>query len=404
MFGIKNKITVDTNPEKISELLTRGVEEIIDKDRLEGKLKSGKQLRIKLGIDPTSPNIHIGRTVPLLKLHDFQELGHKVVLIIGDFTGLIGDTSDKESERPMLREDQVKKNMESYVKQAAKVIDIDKCEIHYNSEWLGKLGYQELGRQADVFSLSDFVSRENIKKRLDAGRRVSLRELLYPLMQGYDSVAIKADVELGGTDQRFNLLAGRDLQRDYKQEPQDIITNPLLEGLDGRKMSSSWGNVIDLFDLADDMYGKVMSLKDDFIIKYFVLTTRTDLKTIDDYKKSLESGTNPKDIKMKLAYEIVKMYHGDKEAKQAEENFVNTFAKGGVPEGVVEASVANGVVLVDILMANGLVISKGEFRRLISEGAITNMDTGEKITNPVEVVSSGTYKIGKRRFIKIKVL
>jgi tyrosyl-tRNA synthetase len=404
MFGIKNKIAVDTNPEKISELLTRGVEEIIDKDRLESKLRSGKQLRIKLGIDPTSPNIHIGRTVPLLKLRDFQELGHKVVLIIGDFTGLIGDTSDKESERPMLREDQVKKNMESYIKQAAKVIDVDKCEIHYNSEWLGKLGYEELGRQADVFSLSDFVSRENIKKRLDAGRRVSLRELLYPLMQGYDSVAIKADVELGGTDQRFNLLAGRDLQRDYKQEPQDIITNPLLEGLDGRKMSSSWGNVIDLFDLADDMYGKVMSLKDDFIIKYFVLTTRIDLKTIEDYKKSLKSGTNPKDIKIKLAYEIVKMYHSDREAKQAEENFVNTFVRGDIPEDTIEVSVARGVSLSEILLVNEVVVSKSDFRRLVSGGAITNMDTKERVTDFNAVVSGGTYKIGKRRFLKIKVL
>lgn len=199
-------------------------------------------------------------------------LGHNIILILGDFTGVIGDTSDKDSERPMLKNEQVKKNMESYIQQAGKIINLDECEIHYNSEWLGKLSYNELCEQADVFSLSDFISRENIKKRLDAGKRVSLRELLYPLMQGYDSVAIKADVEIGGTDQRFNLLAGRELQRHYGQEPQDIITNPLIEGLDGRKMSSSWGNTVNLFDSPNDMYGKIMSLKDEFIIKYFTLT------------------------------------------------------------------------------------------------------------------------------------
>lgn len=404
MFNLRGNIKVNTDPQKIGELLMRGVEEIVDRNRLEGKLKSGKQLRVKLGIDPTSPDIHIGRTVPILKLRDFQELGHKVVLIIGDFTGLVGDTSDKESERPMLTKDQVKENMESYINQAAKVIDIDECEIHYNSEWLSKLGYQELGRQADIFSLSDFISRENIKKRLDAGRRVSLRELLYPLMQGYDSVATKADVELGGTDQRFNLLAGRDLQRDYKQEPQDIMINLLIEGLDGRKMSSSWGNVINLFDSADDMYGKVMSLKDDLIIKYFILTTRVDLGAIEDYKKSLESGDNPKNIKMKLAHEIVKMYHGEEKARQAGENFENTFTKGGVPEDLVEAEIAKGVLFSEVLIANKTVASKAEFRRLVSEGAITNKKTGEKMTDPNTIVSDGTYKIGKRRFIKIRVI
>lgn len=404
MFHIKNDAHINTDPQKISELLTRGVEEIVDKNNLEGRLKSGKQLRVKLGIDPTSPNIHIGRTVPILKLRDFQELGHKVVLIIGDFTGLVGDTSDKDSERPMLTKDQVEANMKNYIKQAAKVIDIDKCEIHYNSEWLGKLNYHEIGKQADTFSLSDFISRENIKRRLDAGKRVSLRELLYPLMQGYDSVSIEADVELGGTDQRFNLLAGRDLQKSYKQEPQDIITNPLIEGLDGRKMSSSWGNVIDLFDSADDMYGKVMSLRDDLIIKYFVLATRADLKKIDDYKKSLETGTNPKEIKMQLAHEVVKMYHGGEQADQAQESFENTFTKGGVPDDLVEVEMAGDVLLADALVANGVVASKTEFRRLVSEGAITDTKTGEKITDTNAMVLSGTLKIGKRRFIKIKVL
>ena len=259
--------TILSKSKKIEELMTRGVEEIIDRSRLEENLKNEKQLRVKFGIDPTSKNIHLGRSIPLLKLRDFQELGHKIVLIIGDFTGLIGDTSDKESERPMLTDEIVNENLKSYIKQASKIIDIDKAEICYNSEWLSKLDYMNIGRQANVFSLNEFISRENISKRLDSGKRIYLRELLYPLMQGYDSVELKADVEIGGTDQRFNLLAGRDLQKFYNQEPQDILTNPIIEGLDGRKMSSSFGNSINLLDTPNDMFGKIMSIKDDFINK-----------------------------------------------------------------------------------------------------------------------------------------
>ena len=286
----------DKNSEKIKELMERGVEEVIDRNNLETALKSGKKLRVKLGIDPTSPNIHLGRTIPLLKLKDFQDLGHKVVLIIGDFTGVIGDTSDKESERPMLTEKEIKQNLKNYIQQAQKVIDIKKCEVCYNSQWLGKLNYHEIGRQADVFSLAEFIARENIKKRLESGKRISLREVLYPLMQGYDSVAVKADVELGGTDQRFNLLAGRELQRYYGQSPQNIITNPLIEGLDGRKMSSSWGNTINLLDSANEMFGKIMSLKDELIVNYFILATRVNMAKIEEYKKDLSGGKNPMEI------------------------------------------------------------------------------------------------------------
>ncbi len=402
MFGTtKPKIIVDED--KINELLTRGVEEVIDVEQLRRKLKSGKELRVKLGIDPTSPNIHVGRTIPLLKLKDFQDLGHQIVLIIGDFTGLIGDTSDKDSERPMLTEETIKQNLKNYTEQAEKVIDIKRCEVHYNSGWLGKLNYYEIGKQADVFSLSDFVSRENIKKRLDDGKRVSLRELLYPLMQGYDSVAIKADVEVGGTDQRFNLLAGRDLQRSYGQEPQDILTNPLIEGLDGRKMSSSWGNTINLFDSANEMYGKVMSLKDELIIKYLVLTTRLNMTEIKKYEEEMKTSTNPKDIKMILAKEVVKMYHGEKEAQKAQENFEKVFVKGGVPDNVTEVNIDPGLWFVDALIEGRIVFSRTMGKRLISEGAVTNVDTSQKITDPNAQVSPGTYKIGARRFIKINL-
>jgi tyrosyl-tRNA synthetase len=396
------KVITDKN--KIEEVLSRGVEEVIDKEYLRKKLNSGKQLRIKLGIDPTSPNIHIGRAIPLFKLKDFQDLGHKIVLIIGDFTGIIGDTSDKESERPMLTEKQIKENLKNYVQQAEKIINIRKCEVHYNSEWLGKLKYNEIGRQANAFSLNEFISRENIKKRLDAGKRVSLRELLYPLMQGYDSVAVKADVEIGGTDQRFNLLAGRELQRDYKQEPQDIMTNPLIEGLDGRKMSSSWGNTINLFDVANDMYGKVMSLRDELVVKYFVLTTRVDLAEIEKYKKGLEAGDNPRDLKMKLAYEIVRIYHGEKKAQEAQDYFIKTVQRKEVPAEVESRKLkVNSLGMIDLLVEVKLASSKSEARRLIEQGGIKiEGEVIKDIDMKVEIKKDGTLiQRGKRQFVKV---
>lgn len=390
---------IKNDKQQIENLLTRGVEEVIEKKKLEEKLQSGKPLRVKLGIDPTSPNLHIGRSIPLLKLRDFQELGHQIVLIIGDFTGVIGDTSDKESERPMLLEEQVRKNMESYVKQAGKIIDINKCEIHYNSEWLGKLGYNELCRQADVFSLSDFIARENIAKRLSAGKRISLRELLYPLMQGYDSVAVKADIEVGGTDQKFNLLAGRELQRNYNQIPQDIITNPLIEGLDGRKMSSSWGNTVNLFDAPNDMYGKIMSLKDEFVIKYFTFTTRVSLDTIAEYQKMLDDGANPKDIKMKLAFELVKFYHSEAEAQKAEEYFINTFSKKEIPTEMPKFK-PEKYDIISVLVDSKLVPSKSEARRTIEQGGVKI--NGNVIDDVKYVTASGAIlQKGKISFIEI---
>lgn len=387
---------------KIEELLSRGVEEIIDKTHLENKLKSGRQLRIKLGIDPTSPNIHLGRSIPLLKLRDFQELGHKIIFIIGDFTGLIGDSSDKNSERPMLSEDIVKQNLKTYIEQAAKIININTAEIYHNSEWLGKLGYLEIGRQAGIFSLNEFSSRENIDRRLKEGKRVSVRELLYPLMQGYDSVKVKADVEIGGTDQRFNLLAGRDVQRFYDQEPQDILTNPLIEGLDGRKMSSSFGNTVNLFDTPDDMFGKIMSLKDDFIIKYFVLITRVNMQTIGEYEKSLNTGTNPRDIKKKLAHEIIVMYHNREFADLAQSNWEKIYSEKKVPDIMQEITTEKGVMLIDVLVTYDLVKSKTGARRLFEDGAIRNLSDNSKITDlQTKVVQPLVLKIGKKTFVKI---
>ncbi|AKM84288.1 TPA: tyrosine--tRNA ligase [Candidatus Campbellbacteria bacterium] len=389
--------------EKIKELLSRGTEEIISFDDLKKKLESGKKLRIKLGIDPTSPNIHLGRSIPLLKLRDFQELGHQAVFIIGDFTGTIGDTSDKESERPMLEQETIKKNLKNYIAQAGKIVDMKKAEIYYNSKWLGKLGYGEIGFQADQFSLNEFISRENISKRLDGGKRIVLRELLYPLMQAYDSVKVKADVELGGTDQKFNVLAGRTLQKAYKQEPQNIITNPLIEGLDGRKMSSSWGNTVNLFDSPDEMFGKLMSLKDEFIIRYFTLLTRVDMKEIRKYEVEMNNGANPKDYKMKLAYEIVRFYHSEKDAQKAKDNFETQFQKGAVPENVQEFKIKAGEGILVVLHQIGFASSNSEARRKIQEGAVKLDD--EKVTDINYILDKGERivrlgrKIGK---LKIK--
>lgn len=384
---------------KIQDVLTRGVEELIDLETLKKKLLSGKKLRVKLGIDPTSPNIHLGRSIPLLKLRDFQELGHTIIFIIGDSTGIIGDTSDKESERPMLSQEVVQKNLQTYIEQAGKIIDISKAEIHHNSEWLDGLTYQEIGRQAGVFSLNSFIVRDNIRRRLDDGKRVSLRELLYPLMQGYDSVVVNADVEIGGTDQRFNLLAGRDLQREYGQEPQDIMTNPILEGLDGRKMSSSWGNTVNILDTPDDMYGKIMSLKDEFIIRYFTLATRVSLKVVNEYTAKLSTGTNPRDMKIKLAYEIVKMYYSENDAIMARDNFIRIFSKKKLPDDIRIFNITTPDLL-SVLIESELVTSKSDARRVLSQRGVKV--NGKVITDPEIILKKGDIlQKGKLNFIRI---
>jgi len=392
---------ISTDKEAINELLTRGVNEVIDKKHLEEQLLSGKKLRVKLGIDPTSPNLHIGRSVPLLKLRDFQKLGHQVVLIVGDFTGLVGDTSDKESERKMLEEREIAKNMKTYVEQAGKILDIEKAEVQHNSSWLKKLGFAEIGRLANYFSLAEFIARENISKRLREGNRVSLRELLYPLMQGYDSVAVKADVELGGTDQRFNLLAGRELQKHYDQESQDIVMTNLVLGTDGRKMSSSWGNTINLTDEPNDMFGKVMSVPDSLIITYFEHCTRLPMEQVEMCAKELKDGkTNPRDIKMALASELVKMYASEESAKEAQDYFVNVFQKKTTPDEMPIAKVA-GMTIVDALVESKIAGSKTNARQLVEQGAVK---IDEKIVKTIDqkVESGQTIQKGKRFFVRVE--
>lgn len=387
------------NEQKIAELLTRGVEEVIDLKDLEAKLLSGNPLRIKLGIDPTSPNIHLGRSIPLLKLRDFQDLGHQIVFIIGDFTGTIGDTSDKNSERPMLDEAVIKENIKNYIAQAGKVIDVTKCEVHYNSEWLAKLEYKEVCRQADIFSINEFISRDNIRRRLDAGSRVSLREVMYPMMQGYDSVMLKADVELGGTDQRFNLLAGREMQRAYGQAPQNIITNPLIEGLDGRKMSSSWGNTVNLFDSPSEMFGKLMSLQDEFIIKYFTLLTRVSVEEIKKYEEALKKGANPRDYKILLAKELVNFYHSKQAAEEQEANFIKVFSKKEMPDEIIELKPVS-YDLVSVLLESGLASSKSEAKRVIEQGGVK---INQQVVRELDFIipAGAILQKGKLKFLKL---
>lgn len=387
--------------EQIQSILKRAVAEIIHQTSLEKKLKSNKKLRIKLGIDPTSPNIHIGRAVVLWKLRAFQDLGHKVVFIIGDFTGQIGDTSDKESERPMLTEKEIKANLKTYLDQAYKILDKGKTEFHYNSKWLKKLGFAEIGKLADLFSLHEFSSRENIKKRLDAGKRVSLRELMYPLMQGYDSVMVKSDVELGGTDQRFNMLAGRTIQQAYGQNVQDVLMVDLLEGTDGRKMSSSWGNSINLNDKPNDMFGKVMSIDDKLISKYFLFATNLSEPEI---KQITKAQNHPRDQKLTLAYTITEMYHGNKLAQEAKIQFVNQFSKKELPSDLKSVSVKSGKYQVaDLLLQLKLVESKSEARRLLSQNGIKiNQQPYNQAEIEIKQKNNLVVQVGKRKFVRIK--
>lgn len=388
------KPTVSTDEKKIDELLTRSVVEILPtRDGLKKLLMSGKQLRIKLGIDPTSPNLHIGRAVTILKLKDFQDLGHKIVFIIGDATGVVGDTSDKESERPMLSQEQVATNLKSYVSQMHKLLKPELMEVRRNSEWLLKLNYAQIGEQADQFSVADFIARDNIKRRLDGGKRVSLREVLYPLMQGYDSVAVEADVELGGTDQKFNLLAGRALQEKYKQRPQHVLMTEIIPGTDGRKMSSSWGNTINLNDEPNDMFGKVMRIPDSIMPHYYTHATRLPVGTINSFEHA-------KDAKVALAHEIVRMYHGTEVADKAKNNFDKTFSKGEIPDDVSEVRVGDEG-LIEALVKAEIVSSKSDYRRLLSEGAIRVVGTDEKLTERSLPPYGETLRIGKHRFVKI---
>ena len=386
----------------INEILSRGVEDVFVRESLEKKLITGGKLRVKLGFDPTGSKIHLGRAAILWKLRAFQDLGHTVVFIVGDFTAQIGDPSDKLEKRPMLTPLQIKKNLETYKNQVGKIIDLSRAEFHFNSRWLKKLGFQKISELAECFSVQQMSARRNFKERLEKGIEVSLREFLYPLTQGYDSVVVSADVEIGGFDQLFNLKAGRIIQKHYSQAEQDILTIQMLLGTDGRKMSTSWGNVINITDTPDDMYGKVMSLKDNLMAQYFLLCTKVSLRDIESIKKELVAGINPRDIKMRLAREIVSVYYDIETARRAEENFIKTFSGGRIPETAEEMKISAGESLSEIFLRAGVVKSKTELRRLVEAGAVHDMDTGEKISDPAYSVNkTAVFKIGKHRFLRV---
>lgn len=396
---------IDTNPEKINEILTRGVEEVFIKKHLEEQLKSGKELRIKLGIDPTSPHIHLGRAVTLRKIKQFQDLGHKIVLIIGDFTAKIGDPSDKLEKRPTLTDEVIQENLKTYLEQIGKIIDIKKTEVRYNSEWLATMNYFEVAKLMENFTVQQMSRRRNFRERLDAGQDIFLIEFMYPALQGYDSVQIRSDVEIGGFDQLFNLQAGRILQKRYDQEEQDVMTLSMLEGTDGRKMSSSWGNIVALLDSPNDMYGKIMSLRDDLIGKYFLLCTDVSQIEILNIELGIQNGDNPMQYKKRLAREIISIYHNEIEAIDAQNNWERTFSEGGLPDNIPEINGDQGKLLSEVLVENGYLESKGEFRRLTDEGGIKIISedlSEEKITDfQYKLSKTIILKIGKKKFVKI---
>ena len=398
-----SKPTVSTNEGRIAELLSRNIEEIFVKDNLLKRLSSGQRLRVKLGFDPTGDKIHIGRAIILRKLRDFQALGHQIVFIVGDFTARIGDPSDKLEKRPMLSERQIKTNLKNYKEQIGKIIDLSKAEFHYNSRWLSKLGFAEIGSLAESFSVQQMSGRRNFKERFERGEEVSLREFMYPLMQGYDSVAVKADVEIGGFDQLFNLKAGRVIQRHYGLPEQDILTTQMLPGTDGRKMSTSWGNVINITDSPDEMFGKTMSVQDDLIVTYFKLCTDRSLSQISDLDDKLKNGLNPRDVKLDLAEEIVSIYHGKPRALLAKEEFLKIYQHGELPIGAPKVVIKGPELLSDILIKSELVSSKSEFHRLITDGAVEEVGVGKITDSKFMITKNLRLRIGKHRFLAVEI-
>jgi tyrosyl-tRNA synthetase len=397
-----------TDEIKIDEILSRGTEDIIDREHLKKKLMSGKQLNIKFGIDPTGPMIHIGRASVLIKLKDFQDLGHKITLIIGDFTALIGDASDKEATRKLVTEEEIKKNLKDYLKQIGMILDLKKVEVKHNKDWFGKMKAEELIKLAMNFTAQQMIQRRNFKERWDSEKPIRVHELLYPLLQGYDSVVIKSDLELGGFDQLFNIKAGRELQRVFNQEPQDVMTVRMIYGLDGRKMSTSWGNVINILDEPKDMFGKLMTLKDEMIVDYFESCTRVPMLQVNEFKVSLESKVmNPKEIKKILAKEIITFFHGRKKAEEAEKEFEQVFEDKKLPTEIEEVKIEEEKMSIqDLLVKLNLASSKGEAKRVVEQGGV-RIVKGEEIKEikdwqtEIQIEKGVIVQVGKRNFRKI---
>ncbi len=384
--------------------IKRGADEILVEKELIEKLNLGRPLRIKLGADPTAPDIHLGHTVILNKLRQFQQLGHEVTFLIGDFTAMVGDPTGKNSTRPPLTKEQVLKNAESYTDQVFKILDPEKTKIAFNSEWLEELGAVGMIKLASNQTVARMLERDDFKKRYAGGQPIAIHEFLYPLLQGYDSVAMETDVELGGTDQKFNLLMGRELQKANGQKPQCVLMMPLLEGLDGvKKMSKSANNYIGINDAPSEMFGKIMSISDVLMWRYYELLSFRPLSEVEQFKTDIENGTNPRDIKIALAKEIIARFHSEDDAQAAHQEFINRFQKGAMPDEMPELALA-AMPIANLLKEAGLVSSTSEANRMIKQGAV-KID-GEKVADNKFQPDAGTtnvYQVGKRKFSRITI-
>ena len=388
--------------------IKRGTEEILVESELVEKLESGRRLRVKAGFDPTAPDLHLGHTVLINKLRTFQELGHEVLFLIGDFTGMIGDPTGKSSTRPPLTRDQVIENARSYEEQIFKILDPEKTLVMFNSSWMNEMSPADLIQLASRHTVARMLERDDFSKRYQSGQPIAIHEFLYPLIQGYDSVAMKADVELGGTDQKFNLLVGRELQKQYGQPQQTVITLPILEGLDGvQKMSKSLNNYIGISEPPDEMFGKIMSISDDLMWRYFELLSFRPMSEIETFRKEMAEGRNPRDIKFLLGEESVARFHSQDAARAAREHFIARFQKGAMPDEIPEKTLhAEGgrLAIANLLKQAGLTKSTSEALRMIKQGAV-KID-GERIEDNKLEIDAGTchvYQVGKRRFARVSV-
>ena len=386
------------------EAIRRGCEELIVEEELAKKLASGRKLRIKLGLDPTAPDLHLGHTVVINKLRDFQLLGHQVQFLIGDFTGMIGDPTGKNQTRPPLSREEIQANARSYREQVFKILDPDKTQILFNSEWSDKLGAEGVIRLAARYTVARILEREDFSKRFKRNQPIAVHELLYPLMQGYDSVAMKADVELGGTDQKFNLLVGRELQKDYGQEPQCILTMPLLEGLDGKeKMSKSLGNYVGIAEPPGEIFGKLMSISDPLMWRYIELLSFEPVSTVKKWREEIKRGRNPKEIKVLFAKEIVARFHSKDQAERVEAEFEARFRRGELPQNIIE-KVVNETAIIKLLKQAGLVPSTNEAARMIEQGGVRV--NGEKVSDRNLKFRRGetlVIQVGKRKFARVRI-
>ena len=388
------------------ELIKRGIDELLTEDDLVSKLESKKQLSVKVGFDPTAPDLHLGHTVILNKMRHFQDLGHKVVFLIGDFTGRIGDPSGKNKTRPSLDKEELEKNAKTYSDQVFKILNKDLTEIRFNSEWCEDLGADGIIGLASKYNLGRMLERDDFSKRYKANQQIAIHEFLYPLIQAYDSIALNADVEMGGTDQKFNLLVGRELQRAFNQEPQVCITLPILEGLDGtNKMSKSLDNYVGINEDPYEMFGKIMSISDDLMWRWFELLSFRPINEINELKKEVKSGMNPRDTKILLAEEIIERFHSKKDAENAKNTFLDRFQKGAKPKDIETFSISldDDIAIGNLLKESGLVHSTSEAMRLVKQGAVKIND--EKIDDPKLSIKKNQellVQVGKRRFLKIK--